>query len=349
MALIVTPITFMNSLLYRIQRCRYGRELDAISIDHPPIFVIGHWRSGTTMLHEMMVLDDRFAFPTTYECFSANHFLLTRRFLPQLVSFLLPRRRPMDNMAVSFDHPQEDEFALLSMGAPSPILKMAFPNDDPPYLEFLDMIDVRDADLRVWKAKLVEFAKALTFLKGKQLVLKSPPHTGRLEVLSSLFPGARFVHIVRDPMTLFPSNRRLWMALDDAQGFQLPRHQHLDDFVFTAFERMYRGFEDQRGKIPAEHLCETRYEDLVADPLAELQRIYDELGLGNFEQVRPQIEEYVAQRKDYKANRHELELEVESEIRTRWSGYMQRYGYGHESPDLAQKCGNAEGGEMTDF
>ena len=26
-------------------------------IDQPPVFIIGHWRSGTTMLHELMIQD----------------------------------------------------------------------------------------------------------------------------------------------------------------------------------------------------------------------------------------------------------------------------------------------------
>ena len=132
-----------------------GRAIARTEIDEPPLFVIGHWRSGTTMLHEMMVLDERFAYPTTYECFAPNHFLLTGALLPKLIWFLLPSKRPMDNMAVSFDHPQEDEFALLSMGAPTPFMRMAFPNDPPPYMEFLDMEGVDERDLVRWKETLM--------------------------------------------------------------------------------------------------------------------------------------------------------------------------------------------------
>lgn len=327
MAIIVTAIAVLNSALYRIQRLKYGKRIDAVTIEHPPLFIVGHWRSGTTMLHELIVGDERHAYPTTYECFAPNHFLVTGKLFPKLFRILLPAKRPMDNMAVSFDHPQEDEFALVSMGAPSPLLRIAFPNDPPPHLEFLDMRDVAPAKLEKWKSRLVEFVRCQTLLKRKCLVLKSPTHTGRVRILRELFPGAKFIHIVRNPKSLFPSNRRLWQALDEVQGFQVPHHRQLDDFVFEGLERMYSAFEEQRTEVPPQHLAETRYEDLIADPLREVKRLYAELDLGDFENIRSGIEKYVANRKDYKTNRHDLEPEVEGEIERRWSDYLHRYGY----------------------
>ena len=169
--------------------------------------------------------------------------------------------------------------------------------------------------------------KCLTLLKGKRLVLKSPPHTGRLEVLCELFPGAQFIHIVRDPQTLFPSNRRLWQALDEAQSLQVPHHRDLDEFVFTAFERMYRGFERQRGCLTSSQIAETRYEDLTRDPLGELARLYEELQLGDFETVRAQVEQYLAKKKDYRVNRHELDKATAEEVDRRWGDFRRKYRY----------------------
>ncbi len=323
----VSAASVANSLLSRLQQLSYGTRVKDVTIDQPPLFIIGHWRSGTTLLHELLVRDRRYAYPTTYECFAANHFLVTGSTFPKVLQFLLPSKRPMDNMKLSFDHPQEDEFALISMGAPSPLLRIAFPNEPPPHLDFLDMEEASPAAVDAWKDCLLSFVRSQTFLKEKRLVLKSPTHTGRVEVLSELFPGAQFIHMVRDPETLFPSNQRLWRALDEAQALQVPHHRELDDFVYTAFERMYRGFEQQRERIPTGCLAEARYEDLIRDPVEELRRIYEELALGEFESVRSQIEEYVAGKKDYQANRHHLDPETRSEIHRRWHFYRERYGY----------------------
>lgn len=328
MFVLVMMFGAFNSVMHWIERWRFGKKIRETKIAKPPIFIIGHWRSGTTHLHELMVRDDRFAFPTTYECFAPSHFLVTEWFLPKLVWFLLPSKRPMDNMAAGFDHPQEDEFALVGLGSPSPYLRCAFPNDPPPYMEFLDMDGTQPADLQRFKSDMLEFVQRLELAKsGKQLILKSPPHTGRIEVLSQLFPGAIFIHIVRDPYSVFPSTRRLWRALDEVQGFQFPKYDDTVDYVFAAFERMYRGFNAQRDKLGTSKLYEVKYEDVVRDPVGELEKIYRELDLGSFDEMRPKLEAYVREQKDYRTNQHELEPELKAEIARRWSDYFERYGY----------------------
>ncbi|HEY2827960.1 MAG TPA: sulfotransferase [Pirellulales bacterium] len=327
MALIITGCASGNSVCAALQRLIYGKRIAATEIKEPPIFIIGHWRSGTTYLHELMVCDTRLAYPTYYECYEPNHFLVTGWFAPTLLWPLLPGKRPMDNMVTGWHRPQEDEFALVAMGAPTPYFRMAFPNEPPPYNEFLDMDGCVPEDLARWRADMKRFAQMLTMKKGKRLVMKSPPHTGRIEELAKLFPGAKFIHIVRDPYTIFPSTRRLWVSLDWAQGFQHPHYRGLDEYVLSAFERMYRGFHRQRGVIPANQLCELKYEDLVRDPMKELRRIYEQLELSDFDAVCSGMEAHVGGQKDYKTNQHELEPELRSEIRRRWSDYFARYGY----------------------
>jgi hypothetical protein len=240
----------------------------------------------------------------------------------------------MDDMAVSFDHPQEDEFALIAMGAPSPLLRTAFPNDPPPFLEFLDMENVREEDLQLWKSKLRQFVTMQMFRKQKPLVLKSPTHTGRVQVLAEMFPGAKFVHITRNPYELFSSTRRLWAALDEAQALQRPREEGLDEYVFTALERMYRGFERQRAMLPPNRICDLRYEDLIQDPSGTLQYVYEQLDLGDFARVRPRIEQSMQRRQGHRINRHHLPEKIRQEIDERWASYMRNYGYGHPATSV---------------
>lgn len=327
MAFLITQCTIFNSLMAWLQSAKHGAHIRATKIEQPPIFIIGHWRSGTTHLHELMVLDERFAYPTTYECYTPHHYLVTEWIIANYFGWLLPKQRPMDNMAAGWKHPQEDEFALCNLGVPSIYTRMAFPNDPPEYLNCLDMTDMSEVDLKRWCDALHLFVQTLTYDKQKQIILKSPPHTGRVEVLAKLFPGAKFIHIARDPHSVFPSTRRLWQSLDDVQGLQRPKHRGLDEFVFTAFERMYRGYFKQKTLVDPQNLYELRYEDLVRDPEGEVQKIYQTLGLGDFEQVRPKLAAYLQGQKDYTTNRHELEPEIKAEIASRWGEYMQRYGY----------------------
>jgi hypothetical protein len=128
MALGITIVSLFNSVLWLVQTALLGRRIERSKMEHPPIFIIGHWRSGTTYLHELLVLDDRFAYPTTYECFAPSHFLISNWLVARYMKFLLPQKRPMDNMAAGWHLPQEDEFALCNLGLGSPYKTMAFPN-----------------------------------------------------------------------------------------------------------------------------------------------------------------------------------------------------------------------------
>jgi len=327
LTLTVSPNTFVNGFLGLIQSAFYSRRIANVRIHEPPIFILGHWRSGTTFLHELLMHDRRFATPNTYQCLAPGHFLASEWFFSPLLAPLLPKKRPMDNMLVGMDRPQEDEFALVNLGLPSTYERMAFPNDPPLHMNYLDMEGLTPEERAHWKATFTRLLQMLTVRWGKQLVLKSPPHTGRIGVLAEMFPEARFIHLVRNPFELYPSTVRLWQSLDYSQGLQIPHDRDLSEFVFTCLTRMYRGFESQREKIAPERIIDLRYEDLVQAPLAQLERIYTHLNLGEFADVRPRLVEYVATIKDYQRNKHQLDDTLREEITRRWGDYLERYGY----------------------
>jgi hypothetical protein len=177
---------------------------------------------------------------------------------------------------------------------------------------------------------LRRFLSEINFRSGerRRIVLKSPTHTGRVKVLLEMFPDAKFVHIVRDPFAIFPSTVHLWKTLYAAQGMQKPTLAGLEEHVFRTLIEMYRRFEQDRMLIPAGNFCEMRYETLVADPLGEMQRAYEELGLGGFAEARPALEAFLAGRKGYETNRYaELAPELRAHIAERWRSYAERYGY----------------------
>jgi hypothetical protein len=331
MALLILLFGALNSALGAMQRLCYGRRIARTQIPEHPIFIIGHWRSGTTLLHELMVLDGRHTAPSTYACFAPNHFLLTRRIFPRILSLLMPARRPTDNMPVGWNHPQEDEFALCNMGIPSPYLTMMFPNQPPRHPEYISLERVPALALERWKRALRWFLQCVTAECGKRIVLKSPLHTSRIKVLLEMFPDARFVHIVRDPYAVFPSTIHLWTRLFRDQGLQKPRFEGLEEYVFGMFERMYQAFERDRELLAPARLCEVRYEDLVADMTGQMRRIYDTLELGGFDLALPEIRKYVEDRAGYKANHYELSPEVRARISRRWGSYMRQYGYAEAS------------------
>jgi hypothetical protein len=144
-----------------------------------------------------------------------------------------------------------------------------------------------------------------------------------------LFPEARFVHIVRDPYTLFASTVNLWTSMGRMHGFQAPRRPDLiEEKVFREFRVIYERVLDDRALIPAGRYCEVRYEELVGDLIGGLRRIYETLNLGGFEEARPKFEAYAARKKGYETNKYAISDEHRAKVKARWGDLIERLGYG---------------------
>ncbi len=320
---VATALSVGNSALGLVQSLLYGRRVARTPVPHAPVFVLGHWRTGTTLLHELLACDPRLAAPTTYDCFAPHHFLLTRGWLPRLLGRFTPARRPMDAMAAGLDRPQEDEIVLCLLGEPSPYERVAFPNRPA-----AGSLDLPPGAAGRWKRAFRRLVQALTYAPhGKRLVLKSPPHTARVPTLLELFPDARFVHLVRDPYAVYPSTLHLWRVLSAAHSLQNPDWGLLPESVLRTFTAMSDRLEATRSLIPPGRLYELLYEDLVRDPIGRLTELYGALGLGDFEPARPHVEAYLTGVKGYETNRHLLTPEERETIAQRWGREIEQYGY----------------------
>ena len=112
------------SAMAGLQKMIMRQQLAAANLRNA-IVVLGYWRSGTTLLHELLCLDARYTYPTTHACMNPHHFLLTEA--AALARGGASMQRPMDEMEVRSSSPQEDEFALLSLGARSPYEALLIP------------------------------------------------------------------------------------------------------------------------------------------------------------------------------------------------------------------------------
>ncbi len=336
LATTISAASIFNSLAEPLSEARFRRRLHQPPKTPPPLFILGHWRSGTTLLHELMMHDERFCCPTTYQCFAPGHFLLTETLLTRALSWIIPSKRPMDNVAAGWSRPQEDEFALANMGAPSPYLRMGFPATTGSAPVALDLAKLSAADRSRWQEAMRRFLVRLAVRDARRPVLKSPPHTARIGILAEMFPGARFLHLVRDPFVVFPSTVRLWRSLDEVQGLQRDRGERLEEYVFACFEEMYDAFERDRPRLAPGQLHELRYEDLVKDPVGQLGQAYDALGLDDFETVKSTLESHARSRQmtKYRTNTYRHEPRLVEQIARRWRPFLERYGYA--VPDVAQ-------------
>lgn len=166
----------------------------------------------------------------------------------------------------------------------------------------------------------------MTVAYHKTVVLKSPPHTARVKTIRERFPNAKFVHISRDPFTLFPSTVNLWLKLSQTHGLQIPKGgPKLEEKVLRDFEQMYDAFCEDVEEIPEGNLCEITYDELVAKPVETLERIYQELGIDGFDEHKNKFENFAATQKSYRKNKFELTPEIKDVIKKRWKKYFDRY------------------------
>jgi len=172
------------------------------------------------------------------------------------------------------------------------------------------------------------FLKSLTFLQPeKRVVLKSPPHTGRIKALLERYPDAKFIHIHRNPYSIFPSTYNLWMRLSKDEGAQNPKGVGMEDYVFNALNTMYDAFEEDVKNLPANQFCDIAYKELTSAPVETLEKIYRTLELEGFNEARAVFEQYADSQKEYKKNKFSMEPELKTQIASKWKRYFERYGY----------------------
>jgi hypothetical protein len=323
-----TTLTAFNQRFADREEREFGARIEPVRV-HPPVFILGHWRHGTTHLHNLLSLDPQFTFPNLYQTLYPATFLTTEHFIPRLGGFLLLRRRPHDNVALSFGVPNEDELALCVHSGLSPYLAWALPREAGFYDRFLTFRAASAEDRARWRSSLLQFLKKLTLRHDRPIVLKSPPHTARIGLLLDLFPTARFVHIRRDPATVFLSTMHMYKKTMRYWRLQRAPAAGFEDRIIATYRTMYDAYFEEQPRIPAGQFCEVAYEELVRAPIAVVEALYDALGLPGFAAVRPRLEDYLAAIGHYEANAHPALPElVRQRIGREWGRSFDAWGYG---------------------
>jgi hypothetical protein len=323
----ITTHSFQNSFFRRVENLRFGSRVRETPIQ-PPLFLLGHWRQGTTHLHNLVTVDDRFAFPNNYQVFFPHAFLTTEALSARAIGFFLPKRRPMDNIEWNMRSPQEDEFALGVTSLMSPYFGWMFSRRREHYDRYLTFRDVPEAEIKRWKEAFVWFLKKLSWKYKRPLVLKSPTHTCRIRLLLEMFPDAKFVHIHRNPYAVFPSSKRTLQVCFQMNRLQDPRLNELDDQVFLTYRELHDVFFAERNLIPKERFHEMSFEKLEEDPIGEMKRMYRALSLPDFSHVEPALRKYVDSIAGYKKNEFpDLSEDLRERIATEWRRCFDEWGY----------------------
>jgi len=217
---------------------------------------------------------------------------------------------------------------VLALGAPSPYEALLLPSLMSNPRSLLDPRERPKEDQQRWREALLYFLRLLTVQQNKPMVLKSPPHGFQLAALPSLFPGARYVIIERNPYEVFASNLKLWRTLTDMYAMEPISLETIESFVLAAYllhdEAIAEGLRQLPSQSLAARVC---YEDLVADSTQQMARLYGELALDDFESVRSRVEEYAVKVAGHTRNRFLLSANQKANVESAWGERIRDKGY----------------------
>lgn len=324
-----TAMSMLNSLVRPVEDLRFGRLLDSVRVERP-VFVLGHHRSGTTHLWNLLTQDPQFAYPTILQAMFPHSFLSFEGVLQGLAAPLAIRKRPQDNVRISPDAPLEEERALCTQTFLSIQMARHFPGHRAQFERFLTMRDATDAERARWRRAFSRFSQKLLLRHGldRTLVFKSPDHTGKIRLILELFPDARFIHIHRHPYTVFASTQKMERLTQPIYAFQPTSLDAQDDFILWRYRRMYDAFFEDRDLIPAGQFAEIAFRDLEREPVEQMEAVYRTLGLPGFHRARPRLEAYLAGIAGYRKNAHaHLPPPIRRRIQSEWSESFDRWGY----------------------
>lgn len=291
----------------------------------PPVFIVGFPRSGTTHLHNLMAASGQF---TTVPPVLAGMPWEARSLAPILRRFVepyLPRTRLIDEVRLDANSPTEDEVALANMGRPSYFHGLYFPRVlRRAYREGL-LLDPGSRSAEDRARALTRYAGVVAGDGSRPLLLKNPAYTGQLDWLVQVFPDARIVHIHRDPLDVFASNRR---ALHRALGELALQDWSASEIDATILELypcvMERLLAQSRGRA-GRRLAHVGFDDLVEDPQSELRRIWDELDLPSFDASQQRISAYLSTVSDYRQAPNALDQATIRRVSEAWRGFVDAY------------------------
>ena len=289
------------------------------------IVVLGYWRSGTTLLHELLCLDTRYTYPTTHACMNPHHFMLTEA--AALARGGASMHRPMDEMEVRSSSPQEDEFAFLSLGARSPYEALLMPSILPQALKLTDPRDLSSEDEKRWREVFLNFLGGVSVRgMGRPMILKSPTHGVRVSTLRELLPDARYILIARDPMTNFESVVRMWKKMFEAYAIgPIPPDDEIREAVLADRPRFEEKLATNTSDLPTSRFAAIAYESLAAGPVTVIEQLYERLELGSFEPIREALVSEMKRRSGYKAKASLPSAAWQERIHNQWATLLTRH------------------------
>lgn len=267
---------------------------------HRPIFIIGHQRSGTTLMHRLLAADRTHAralclhemlqpaisFQRGLGALQRLDQALGGRGTRWLWEVQDHRLGPMDAIhRLRLQEIEEDEFVFWAIFASAMCI-----NDTPetvvhPSLQALRHFNTwplerQQAVLGWYRACLMKKLYREPGDGPVWIVAKNPAFSQKIPVLRKVFPDARFIHLWRDPLETIPSRlsliRAIWRARRGDNVDLAPEQVEL--IVADSLRTCTHAPRDLQD-VPAADQITIDYESFIGDVPGTIRGIYDHFHL----------------------------------------------------------------------
>jgi hypothetical protein len=282
------------------EKAKYRKKLAQVPVVKDPVIIIGHWRTGSTLLHQLMSLDKNLVAPSVFQVSLPDSFLVSEKYYRPVMSSMMSQTRPMDNVKLGFDEPQEDEYALLKLTADSPMNQIIFQKPDGYFLKQFKKYNPEN--IEAWKEAISQFCRKLSWASNKRIILKNPFHSLRIELLRETFPNVKFIHIHRHPYKVIPSTINMWNIVASQNRLNGKWKEPTIAEASEVLNDMLTSIRNSLSTLPAGVYTEVNFELFEKDPLTSLKKIYDEIGLEYTAEFEENVNNYLSGLKNYKKN-----------------------------------------------
>lgn len=337
----INAITLISRPLFLLQRFLFEKKIRAIDINkNPPLFILGHWRSGTTHLHYALNKDPYYASLSNYQLLMFNIVLLAKTRLRPLISPFIPKKRPQDNVKYDLNLPGEEEQALCVMSDCSGLHSWVFPKNMSYFNRYNIFKNTPPEDKARWQKDYYFCIQNISYFNNeKPLLLKNPHNTGRVKELLELFPEAKFIFIHRNPYDIYASTKHFYLRLVNTQFLQHISMQEIDDLIFYFFTASMKKYINERALIPTENRIELSFDDLEKDEIQAIQKIYSTLKISDWLKAKPYIQSYFDSVDTYEKNQFKpLSAEVVQRINQEWAFAFTEWNYQMLEPSALQEA-----------
>jgi hypothetical protein len=314
--------------------CKRHPEMRELPV-REPVFVLGLQRTGTTMLHRLLTCEPALRPLLSWEALNPAPFpgAAARGGRDPRMRLAEIAERGLRYLAPEFfaihpveAHAPEEDVLLLDLSFMSPTADATL--GVPRYTAWLRATDQRPA-YRYFRRAI----QLLLWQRSGRWLGKTPHHLENLDALLDVFPDAKIIHTHRDPVRVVASFASMIAHGRAIFSDRVDAHEVGAELAEKAVRAVTRAME-VRDRAPASAFLDVAYPGLLADPLKEIRRIYDFLGLPLLPATEASMQRWLAANPQNKRGVHRYRLEDfgldRAQLERSFEPYRQRFGVAAE-------------------